>query len=50
LYLRKMVVGASRDHLAAQLCRKWKQYGSLSRRPGPSRALSVSSDPSHPSQ
>lgn len=27
LYLRKMVVGASRDHLAAQLCRKRQQYG-----------------------
>lgn len=27
LYLRKMVVGASRDHLAAQLCRKRSQYG-----------------------
>jgi hypothetical protein len=27
LYLRKMVVGASRDHLAAQLCRKRRQYG-----------------------
>lgn len=27
LYLRKMVVGASRDHLAAQLCRKQRQYG-----------------------
>ncbi len=27
LYLRKMVVGASRDHLAAQLCRKRLQYG-----------------------
>ena len=27
LYLRKMVVGASRDHLAAQLCRKVRQYG-----------------------
>ncbi len=27
LYLRKMVVGASRDHLAAQLCRKLRQYG-----------------------
>ena len=27
LYLRKMVVGADRDHLAAQLCRKRRQYG-----------------------
>ena len=27
LYLRKIVVGASRDHLAAQLCRKRRQYG-----------------------
>jgi len=27
LFLRKMVVGASRDHLAAQLCRKRRQYG-----------------------
>lgn len=27
LYIRKMVVGSSRDHLAAQLCRKWQQYG-----------------------
>ncbi len=27
LYLRRMVVGASRDHLAAQLCRKRRQYG-----------------------
>lgn len=27
LYLRMMVVGASRDHLAAQLCRKRRQYG-----------------------
>ncbi len=27
LYLRKMVVGGSRDHLAAQLCRKRRQYG-----------------------
>jgi hypothetical protein len=27
LYLRKMVVGASRDHLPAQLCRKRRQYG-----------------------
>ncbi len=27
LYLRKMLVGASRDHLAAQLCRKRRQYG-----------------------
>lgn len=27
LYLRKMVVGATRDHLAAQLCRKRQQYG-----------------------
>ncbi len=27
LYLRKMVVGASRDHLSAQLCRKLRQYG-----------------------
>jgi hypothetical protein len=29
LYLGKMVVGASRDHLAAQLCRKRQQYGYL---------------------
>lgn len=27
LYLRKTVVGESRDHLAAQLCRKRRQYG-----------------------
>lgn len=27
LYLRKAVVGASRDHLAARLCRKRRQYG-----------------------
>ena len=27
LYLRRLVVGASRDHLAAQLCRKRQQYG-----------------------
>ena len=27
LYLRLMVVGASPDHLAAQLCRKVRQYG-----------------------
>ncbi len=27
LYLRRMVVGASRDHLTAQLCRKLRQYG-----------------------
>lgn len=27
LYLRKVVVGMSRDHLAAQLCRKRQQYG-----------------------
>jgi len=27
LYLRRMVVGQSRDHLAAQLCRRRTQYG-----------------------
>lgn len=27
LYLRRMVVGQSRDHLAAQLCRRRNQYG-----------------------
>ena len=27
LYLRRMVVGESRDHLAAQLCRRLKKYG-----------------------
>jgi hypothetical protein len=27
LYLRRMVIGASRDHVAAQLCRKRRQYG-----------------------
>lgn len=27
LFLRKMVVGESRDHLIAQLCRRWRQHG-----------------------